>query len=63
MYSYEIDSMIKGRNGVLTPEEYLIVTDIRKNPQLSRVKYEPYNDTFFIATNDGFSWTVKVKIQ
>lgn len=63
MYSYEIDSMIKGKNGALTPEEYLTVTDIRKNPQISRVKYDPYNDTFYISTQDGFSWTVKVQIQ
>lgn len=63
MYSYEIDSMIKGKNGVLSPQEYLNVTDIRQNPQISRVKYDPYTDSFFIATKDGFSWTIKLKIE
>ena len=63
MYSWEINNVIERKSGVISPQEYLQITDIRKNPQISRVKYNPYDDSFFIATTDGFNWTVKVKIE
>ena len=62
MFSWEIDSMIKRKSGMLSPQEYLDITDIKYNPQISRVQYDPYKDQFNICTNDGYSWTVQVKI-
>ena len=63
MYSWEMNEMIGRKSGILSPQEYLDITNIKTNPQISRVKYDPYTDSFFIATKDGFSWTIKLKIE
>ena len=63
MYSWEIDSYLRSRNWELTKCEYLYVSDIKVNPQISKLKYEPFNNSFYMETNDGFNWVFRIKEQ
>ena len=59
MYSHEIDELIKLRNYLLEVKEYFMICDT--SPQIVRVTYNPYNDEFYIKTNDNYEWTFKVR--
>ena len=56
MYSYEIEKLLKLKNGLVTLKDYL---EIIKSPQIDHIKYE--NDTFFLWSNDGYSFKMKIK--
>lgn len=56
MYSYEIEKLLKLRQNLVSIQEYL---EIIKSPQIDHIKYE--NDTFFLWSNDGHSFTLKIK--
>ena len=57
MYSYEIEKLIKLRNGLVTLKEYIEITN---SPQVDHVKYE--NDKFYIWTEDGYKFVLKIKL-
>ena len=54
MYSYEIKAFIEKRNHVLNHEEFLEITDIERNPQIQSMKYNTFDDTYELVTNDGY---------
>ena len=54
MYSYEIKAYIEERKHVLNREEFLEITDINRNPQIQSMKYNTYDDTYEMVTNDGY---------
>lgn len=56
MYSYEIEKLLKLRNYLISIKEYLEIT---KSPQIDHIKYE--NDTFFLWSNDGYTFKFKIK--
>jgi hypothetical protein len=56
MYSYEIAKLLKIRQNLVSIQEYL---EIIKSPQIDHIKYE--NDTFFLWSNDGYSFKLKIK--
>lgn len=56
MYSYEIEKLLKLRNYLISIQEYLEIT---KSPQIDHIKYE--NDTFFMWSNDGYTFKFKLK--
>ena len=56
MYSYEIQELIKLRNGLVTLKEYMEITG---SPQVDHVKYE--NGEFHLWTNDGYQFVLKIK--
>jgi hypothetical protein len=56
MYSYEIAKLLKIRQNLVSIQEYL---EIIKSPQIDHIKYE--NDTFFLWSNDGYSFTLKIR--
>ena len=56
MYSEEIVKLLKLRQNLVSIQEYL---EIIKSPQLDHIKYE--NDTFFLWSNDGYSFKLKIK--
>jgi hypothetical protein len=55
MYSYEIEKLIKLRNGLVTLKEYIEIT---KSNQVDHVKYE--DDVFKIWTTDGYRFELKI---
>ena len=61
MYSWEIEKLLQMRNYLIEGQEYIEISDIKKNPQINRVKYDPYNDDFEIWTNDNYDFKFKVK--
>ena len=56
MYSYEIEKLLKLRNYLVSIQEYL---EIVKSPQIDHIKYE--NDMFYLWTNDGYTFTLKIR--
>lgn len=61
MYSTEIDSYLRSRNWYLTKEEYIYVSDTKASPQICRIKYEPFDNSFYMETNDGYNWSFGIK--
>lgn len=56
MYSWEIAKLLKLRYNLVSIKEYLEIT---KSPQIDHIKYE--DDTFFLWSNDGYSFKLKIK--
>lgn len=61
MYSYEIDNYLRSRNWNITTSEYLEICDLNRNPQISRVSYNPFQNNFTICTSDNWNWTFTLK--
>ena len=60
MYSWEIDKIIADFNRFLPSSIYSQISDINKNPQIERVKYDAWSGSFSIWTKDGWYWNFKV---
>lgn len=58
MYSYEIDQAIKSQNYNIDSDTYSNI--FYTSPQISRVKYNPYDNKYEIWTNDNFYWKTNV---
>lgn len=58
MYSYEIQQLMELKNYLLDVQEYFRVCN---SSQIIRIKYNPFDDTFYIETNDNYKWTFKVR--
>jgi hypothetical protein len=56
MYSYEIEKLIKLRNGLVTLKEYI---EICNSPQVDHIKYE--NEEFTIWTTDKYVFKLKIR--
>lgn len=56
MYSYEIAKLLELRYNLISIKEYLKITS---SPQVDHVKYE--NGQFKIWTNDGYTFTFKIR--
>lgn len=61
LYSWEIEKLLQMKNYLLEVQEYLEISDIKKNPQITRVKYDAYQDSFSIETGDNYNFNFKVK--
>ena len=60
MYSHEIEQLLEIKNYLISSKEYMKVSDIKENPQINHIKYEPYDDTFQIDTKDNYHFKFKV---
>ena len=60
MYSYEMKQYLHERNNVLSREEYLEFTDVKKQPQICSMKYNTYDDTYEVETSDGYYFNFMV---
>lgn len=58
MYSYEIDQILKSQNYIINSVLYLQICNT--SPQITRIKYEAFQDSFTIWTDDGWCWNFKV---
>ena len=58
MYSSEIDQIIEPQYYNIDSETYIDICNT--SPQISRVKYDPYNNEYEIWTNDNFYWKINV---
>lgn len=62
MYSWELQQYIHDRNYSLAREEILFVTDIRQHPQLVRITYNPWSNSYDMYDRDGNHYNFEVKI-
>lgn len=58
MYSYEIDKTLKSHNYNIDSETYIDMCST--STQISRVKYDPYDNKYEIWTNDNYYWKFNV---
>lgn len=58
MYSCEINQILESQNYNIDSETYINICDT--SPQISRVKYDPYDNKYDIWTNDNFYWKINV---
>lgn len=58
MYSYEINKTLESQNYNIDSETYMDICNT--SPQISRVKYDPYDNKFEIWTNDNSYWKINV---
>ena len=61
MYSHEIDNYLRSRNWNLTTNEYSEICNLKENPQIARITYDPFQNNFAIWTDDNWNWTFTVK--
>lgn len=59
MYSHEIENLLKIRNYLLSSEEYIKMCN--SSNQIKSITYKPFEDTFYVATNDNYNFKFKVK--
>lgn len=58
MYSCEINQILESQNYNIDSETYIDICST--SPQISRVKYDPYDNKYEIWTNDNYSWKINV---
>lgn len=58
MYSYEIDQILKSQNYNIDSNTYMNICST--SPQISRVKYDPYENKYKIWTDDNYYWKFSI---
>ena len=58
MYSHEIEQLMKLRNYLISNKEYFYILDT--SPQIRGIEYKPYEDNFYMWTDDNYNFKFKV---
>lgn len=58
MYSCEINQALESQNYNIDSETYMDIC--KTSPQISRVKYNSYDNKYEIWTNDSYYWKINV---
>lgn len=58
MYSHEIQQVLETYNYNILSETYLKIC--ATSPQINQIKFEPYEQSYELWTNDDFYWKFKV---
>ena len=58
MYSWEIDELLRKNNYEISAHTYLEM--IKDSTQLTRIKYNPYSNTFDMWDEHGMCWSFRV---
>ena len=61
IYSWAIDQYLRTRNWLLNREEYIYVSNVNASPQIQKIKYNPYDTSFYMETDDGYNWIFRIK--
>lgn len=61
MYSWEIQNFLESRHYYLTVAEYVNEINVKKCPQIARIKYNPFDATFEVFTNDNYYWKFRLR--
>lgn len=59
MYSEEIKQLLELKEYILSVEEYSKI--LYTSPQINFIKYDPYDDTFNVSTDDRYNFKFKIK--
>ena len=60
MYSYEIQELLRLKNYLVSVEEYIKIVSSK---QVNWVKYNPFEDKFYISTEDNYNFEFRVNID
>lgn len=60
MYSHEILELLRLRNYLISVEEYIRLVS---SNQVKYVKYNPFEDKFYVSTNDNYNFEFRVNID
>ena len=60
MYSNEILELLRLRNYLISVEEYI---KLISSSQVKYVKYNPFEDKFYVSTNDNYNFEFRVNID
>lgn len=58
LYSHEIQNIILKNSYIIPSELYLKICDT--SSQISSIKFDPFDDSHQISTNDGYGWKLKI---
>ena len=58
MYSYEIDSIMKQNDYIISANTYTNICT--SSPQIIRIHYEAFGDYFEICTEDNYHWKFRI---
>lgn len=58
MYSYEIENLLRLKDYLISNREYFYILDT--SPQIRGVQYKPFEDNFYIQTDDNYNFKFKV---
>lgn len=58
MYSHEIETLLKLRNYIISNKEYLQI--INTSSQIKGIEYKPFEDCFYMWTDDNYNFKFKV---
>lgn len=58
MYSIEIDQKFKSENYHIDSDTYINIC--QSSPQVTHIKYNPYDGSFDLWTNDNYYWKINV---
>ena len=61
MYSHEIEEKLSQQNYILSVKDYFNICD--SSPQISQVKYYPFENFFEIQTKDNYCWKFQVELH
>jgi hypothetical protein len=59
MYSHEIQQLIELRNYIVGGDELIEITSPAINPQLDHIKYNPFDSTYEMWSNDNYYFHFK----
>lgn len=60
VYSNEIETFLRERNYIVTPEECNLLMDINTNTQITHMRYFCENNEYHIYTDDGYFFKFQV---
>lgn len=58
MYSWEIKNLLSIRNYLISNKEYFNILDT--SPQIRGIEYKPFEDRFYMWTDDNYNFNFKV---
>lgn len=58
MYSWEIQNLLELKEYLISNREYFYILDT--SPQIRGVQYKPFEDNFYIQTDDNYNFKFKV---
>ena len=60
MYSYEIFKFLGERDNIISKSDFWMITDTKENPQIRTIKYNSYDDTYEMYTDDDYCFKFRV---
>ena len=58
MYSWEIEQLLKIKEFIISNEDYFKI--LETSPQIRGVEYKPFEDNFYMWTDDRYNFKFKV---